>query len=120
MGLNAGYGATGAYQSNFFGVCWSEATNAYLSNFIGRKLVKEQQMPFKFIGQAAGDSNCCLFIKFLGYGAGNYATMLHTQILHNLAGNGAINANNSNFFGNLAGNAATNANQSNFIGLECW
>jgi hypothetical protein len=65
MGLNAGYGATGAYQSNFFAVCWSEATNAYLSNFIGRKLVKEQQMPFKFIGQQLVYSSCCLFIKLL-------------------------------------------------------
>jgi hypothetical protein len=34
MGQNAGYQATDAYQSNFFSVCWSEATNAYLSNFI--------------------------------------------------------------------------------------
>jgi hypothetical protein len=35
--------------------------------------------------------------------------MLHTQISGNLAGNGATNANNSNFFGsNLAGNAFFN------------
>jgi hypothetical protein len=43
FGQNAGYGATGASNSNFFGKMLVIATGAKFSNFLGRQLVIAQQ-----------------------------------------------------------------------------
>jgi hypothetical protein len=77
----------------FWLVCWSEATNAYLSNFIGQKAGQGANRCQIIIGQISWCSNKCLFIKLLVMVLVIMQQMLHTQIFGNLAGNGAINAN---------------------------
>jgi hypothetical protein len=101
-----GYLATGATNSNFFGVfAGSGATNGYDSNFFGYQA--------GIGGVNTWDSN------FFGYQAGSGATGANgSNFFGYQAGIGGINAGASNFMGTQAGYKATGATWSNFIGFN--
>jgi hypothetical protein len=102
LGVNAGFRATTAYSSNFFGLELVLAINAQSSNFFGEGAGA--------VASGANNSN------FFGSQAGNSATNAYSSnFLGQNAGSNATAANNSNFFGEI-GYSATTANNSNFFG----
>ena len=102
--VGAGSGATGAFNSNFFGeYAGYSATNADNSNFLGLNA-----------GYQATNANSS---NFLGDNAGFQATnAYYSNFLGTQAGYTATNVIYSNFLGVGAGRAATNARNSNFLG----
>ena len=101
---NTGAGATGAYDSIFFGEKAGQiATDAHESNFFGYQAGRYATNAdnSNFFGQSSGQSATnASYSNFLGQNAGESAT----------------NASDSNFFGNSAGYQSTGAHESNFFG----
>jgi hypothetical protein len=123
IGYSAGYGASNASGSNFFGnSAGYNAANAVDSNFFGRNAGKgaDSATVSNFIGLGAGlDAYYAANSNFIGNGTGNGATnAANSNFLGQAAGNAATDAPNSNFIGAYAGYDATSAAKSNFFGLN--
>jgi hypothetical protein len=121
FGVNSGYGATSASNSNFFGYyAGYQATNASASNFLGYWAGNAATNAYNsnFFGTNAGsNATNANNSNFIGNGAGQFATnAYYSNFIGFQAGYQATSANNSNFFGNNAGRDATSASNSNFIG----
>jgi len=106
MGQYAGYQATNATNSNFFGSgAGSGATSAANSNFFGTNA-----------GNGATDASGSTFIGYYsGYGAIN---AYNSNFIGRNSGDGAVSAHYSNFIGEQAGQTADYARYSNFLGFR--
>ncbi len=121
LGSNAGYEATSASNSNFFGnQSGNLAVSATYSNFLGAYAGygSTYASNSNFLGRqsgylASGAANSNFFGFFTGYSATNAS---NSNFLGYSAGYSAGNASNSNFLGSQAGYLATNASNSNFLG----
>jgi hypothetical protein len=127
FGTDAGENATEAFESNFLGpFAGSLATNAYNSNFFGYSAGEGAANAYRsnFFGSGAGLLAVnASYSNFFGTNAGYQVTGTEGEEFRSNffgfdAGNGATNANDSNFFGNSAGYLATYANTSNFFGNQ--
>jgi hypothetical protein len=121
LGINTGYLASGANDSNFLGSSAGyQASSANNSNFLGNGAGYNASNSnySNFLGNAAGyDAPSADHSNFLGSSAGYQATSAnYSNFLGHEAGYNASGANDSIFIGHSPGYQATNAYKSNFIG----